>query len=114
MGSSFNDGICTDVLTQWIVSQTTSRHIADMILRAGRGSILTCSDMTSAYKNLPVVCSQRRLQVFRFCGKEFVDLKLVFGDKSACMFYDRFHYCIIEFFVLPVARIPKDLGGQNS
>ena len=93
------------------MTQTTSRDIADMIIRAGRNAILTCSDMSSAYKNLRVILSQRRLQVFRFCGKEFVDLKLIFGDKSACMFYDRFHFLIIAFFVLPKVRMPQIWTG---
>ena len=29
------------------------------------------------------------------------------------MFYDRLHYCIIEFFVLPVARIPRIWVGRT-
>ena len=112
-GMSFNDGISSQVLEQWTVGQTTSRQFADMIARAGKNAILTCSDMKSAYKNLPVSLDQRRLQVFRFCGKEFVDLKLIFGDKSACMFYDRFHSCILSCFVLPELRIPRTWIGRT-
>ena len=112
-GRSFNDGIDPSLLKEWRVKQTTSRDIADMILRTGKDSILSCSDMTSAYKNLPVAIEQRRLQVFRFCGKEFVDLKLIFGDKAACMYYDRFHFCIINYFVLPIVGIPRIWTGQT-
>ena len=112
-GRSFNDGIDKNILREWKVTQTTSRDIADMIIRAGRNAILTCSDMISAYKNLPVTLNQRRLQVFRFCGKEFVDLKLIFGDKSACMFYDRFHFCIVAFLVLPLVRMPQSWTGRT-
>ena len=112
-GRSFNDAVDTGVFKEWNVTQTTSRDIADMILRAGKNAVLTCCDMTSAYKNLPVCLEQRRFQVFRFCGKEFVDLKLIFGDKSACMFYDRFHYSIVEYFVLPRVRIPRIWTGRT-
>ena len=56
---------------------------------------------------------QRRLQVFRFLGKEFIDLRLIFGDKAACMFFDRMHFCIINYFVLPLAPIPRVWIGRT-
>ena len=84
-GASFNDGISKDTLKEWRVVQTTSRQIANMIARAGKGAVLSCSDMQNAYKNLPVCTEQRRLQTFRFLNREFVDLRLIFGDRAACM-----------------------------
>ena len=100
-GLSFNDNIDPEVLDTWHVKQTTACQFADMIMRAGRNAVMSCSDMVSAYKNMPVTKEQRRLQVFEFCGKQFVDLMLIFGDKCACMWYDRFHHCIVWFFVWP-------------
>ena len=78
-GSSFNEGIPDKTLQQWRVFQTTSRQFAEMIARSGKDSVMSCSDMVSAYKNLPVCLQQRRLQVFRLLGREFVDLRIFFG-----------------------------------
>ena len=74
---------------------------------------MSCSDMMSAYKNLPVKISQRRLQVFQFCGRQFVDLRLIFGDKVACLLYDRFHHCVVVHFVLSLAPIPRSWIGRT-
>ena len=112
-GSSFNDGINPESLKEWKVLQTTSKNIAEMIARSGRNALLSCCDMVSAYKALPVCRKQRRLQCFRFLGKDFVDLRMVFGDRKACMFFDKFHYCIIEYFVLPKNPIPRNWVGRT-
>ena len=112
-GLSFNDNLDPDVLKIWKVYQTTTRQFADKVARAGQGSLMSCSDMTNAYKNLPVALHQRRLQVFQFCGKQFVDLCLIFGDKSSCMWYDRFHACIVNFFVHPEVPIPMSWVGRT-
>ena len=77
-GRSFNEGINPVLLHEWKVTQTTSKHFSDMISRSGKNSIMSCSDMVSAYKCLPVCIKQRRLQVFSFPGKEFIDLRLIF------------------------------------
>ena len=112
-GLSFNDGIPVSTLKTWTVKQTTSKEVANMIVRAGRDCILSCSDMVAAYKNIPVKLQQRPLQVFRFCGKDFVDTRLVFGDKAACMWFDRFHHCIIHCFIRPKVPIPMSWVGRT-
>ena len=104
VGLSFNDNIDEEILKTWTVKQTTAKQFADMIVESGQGSLMSCSDMVSAYKNLPVKKEQRRLQVFQFGGKHFVDLKLIFGDRCACMWYDRFHHCVVWFLVWLLGR----------
>ena len=111
-GASFNDGISKESLQEWQVVMTTSQQTSDMIANSGKGSILSCSDMVAAYKCLPVK-EQRRLQVFRLLGREFIDLRLIFGDKRACLLYDRFHHCIITMLVLPEAPIPCSWLGRT-
>ena len=96
-GRSFNDGILDTTLKIWPVRQTTSRQFAEKIARAGRGAVLCCCDLVNAYKCLPVCKKQQRLQAFKFGEKLFVDLRMVFGDQSACMYFDRFHWCIVEY-----------------
>ena len=112
-GRSFNDGICKDYLQEWQVHQTTAAEFAGRLARAGRGAFIACSDMVSAYKCLPVTMKQRRLQCFHLLGKEFMDLRLIFGDKAACMNYDRFHHCILAFLVLPHAPLPHTWFGRT-
>ena len=112
-GASFNDGISKESLQEWQVVMTTSQQTSDMIANSGKGSILSCSDMVAAYKCLPVKKEQRRLQVFRLLGREFIDLRLIFGDKRACLLYDRFHHCIITMLVLPEAPIPCSWLGRT-
>lgn len=77
-----------------------------MVARAGRFSIMAKSDMVAAYKTLAVCIKQRSLQFFKFMGALFLDLRLIFGDRMACMFFDRLHYCIIYFLVRPRAPMP--------
>ena len=112
-GVSFNDVISKQSLQEGKVVQTMAKQISIMIANSGTGAILSCSDMVAAYKCLPVKKEQWRIQVFHLLGKEFVDLRLIFGDKRACMLYDRFHHCIIKSFVLPKAPIPFSWLGRT-
>ena len=105
-GVSFNDGIPPEAMKEWPVIQTTAKQFSRMIADAGRGALFSCSDMVAAYKCLPVKKEQRRFQVFSLLGREFVDLRLIFGDKRACLLFDRFHHCVIQNFVLPLSPIP--------
>ena len=110
---SFNDGIPPEVLAIWSVTQTTAKQFSHKITAAGWSSIMSKSDMVSAYKTMQVCIKQRWLQGFRFCGKLFIDLCLIFGDKAACMMYDRMHFCILAFFVLPNTTIPLKMVGKT-
>ena len=112
-GRAFNDGIPTEVLKTWPVTQTTARQFSEEITRAGRNSFLSKCDMVAAYKTLKVCLEQRKLQGFLFCGKLFIDLCLVFGDKAACMWFDRLHFCIVMFFVIPKTIVPSKAVGQT-
>ena len=112
-GSSFNDGIPEHTMKEWPVDQTTSKQFAEMISRAGRRAVLFCCDLVSAYKCLPVCKEQQRLQVFAFGGKLFVDLRAVFGDRKACMKFDRFHRCIMDQMVIPASPIPRKWVGET-
>ena len=83
-----------------------------MLARAGRSCIMSKSDMVAAYKTIPVCLRQRPLQYFKFMGALFLDLRLIFGDKAACMFFDRMHFCIIQYMVLPRAYLPAAAVGR--
>ena len=50
---------------------------------------------------------------FQLCGKLFIDLCLIFGDQAACMWYDRFHFGILHYFVLPKTTVPASAVGKT-
>jgi len=111
-GQSFNDGIPEEALLEWPVHQTSARAFSDMVAKAGWNSIMSKSDMVAAYKTLPVCMNQRSLQFFSFLGSLFVDLRMIFGDRLACMYFDRLHYCIINFMVRSRVPIPARAVGR--
>ena len=110
-GCSFNDGISEEKKKIWPVHQTTAKEFAVKIMHSGQGSFMACSDLKDAYKMLPVSLQQRNLQAFKLCGALFIDMKLIFGDKLACMYFDRFHHCFLQAFVYPVS--PMHQGSQG-
>ena len=112
-GLSFNDGISEEVLACWSVTQTTAKQFSLKLTMAGWGAAMSKSDMVSAYKTIQVCVKQRWLQGFMFCGKLFIDLCLIFGDRAACMIYDRFHFCILHYLVLPQTSLPARAVGKT-
>ena len=111
-GQSFNDGIPEEALLEWPVHQTSARAFSNMVVNAGWNSVMSKSDMVAAYKTLPVCMKQRSLQFFSFLGALFMDLRMIFGDRLACMFFDRLHYCIIHFMVRDRVPIPARAVGR--
>ena len=111
-GQSFNDGVPEEALLEWPVHQTSARAFSNMVANAGWNSIMSKSDMVAAYKTLPVCKRQRSLQFFSFLGALFMDLRMIFGDRLACMFFDRLHYCIIHFMVRDRVPIPARAVGR--
>ena len=112
-GQSFNDGIPEDRLADWPVKMLTATKFAKMIINAGHGAFMACSDLRDAYKMIPVSLQQRNLQAYQFCGALFIELKLVFGDKLACQFFDKFHHAIIHAFVYPISSFPPVAQGRT-
>ena len=84
----------------------TASKFAQMIMKAGWNTVMSCSDMCDAYKMTPVRLQQRQLQAHKFCSALFIELKLVFGYKMACAYLDRIHDCIIKAFVPPMSGFP--------
>lgn len=112
-GRSFNDGVDKATLKEWPVAMTTSRQFAAMLCNAGKEANMSKSDMVGAYKCLKVTKDQRLLQGFEFCGKVFIDMCMIFGDTSACMNYDRFHFLIVMQMVLPDSLLPARAIGRT-
>ena len=88
-GNSFNEAIIPQKLRK--VSMSTSRHVAKAIHDMGKGAILSKMDHVSAYKLMPVKPSQFYLQGFRWLGKLFIEVRLIFGSISSVPNYDDLH-----------------------
>ena len=112
-GRSFNEGIPVERLGDWPVTQLTAGQFAKKIVSAGRDAFLACSDVKDAYKLIPVTTDQRRLQAYAFCGALFIELKLIFGDRMACQYFDRFHHAILHAFVYPQSSFPPVAQGKT-
>ena len=112
-GQSFNEGIAEERKQDWPVSMTTVSQFAKMVFDAGPDAYIACSDVVDAYKMIPVSKDQRKLQAYHFCGALFIEIKLVFGDKLACQYFDRFHYAILHAFVYPSSYFPPVAQGRT-
>ena len=84
-----------------------------MVVDAGQGAFMACSDLKDTYKMIPVTLEQRKLQAYSFCGALFIELKLIFGDKLACQYFDKFHYAILHAFVYPASQFPPVAQGRT-
>ena len=113
IGQSFNEGISEDKKKDWPVFMTTVPQFAKMVVNAGQGAFIACSDLKDAYKMIPVTLEQRRLQAYSFCGALFIELKLIFGDKLACQYFDKLHYTTLHAFVYPVSPFLPVAQGRT-
>ena len=43
----------------------------------------------------------------------FIELKLIFGDKLVCQYFDKFHYAILHAFVYPVSHFSPVAQGRT-
>ena len=92
---------------------TTVAQFANMVVNARQGAFMACRDLKEAYKMIPFTLEQRKLQVYSFCGALFIELKLIFGDKLVCQYFDKLHYAILHAFVYPVSHFPPVAQGRT-
>ena len=104
---SFNSNVDPSLEATWPLEQVTARQFSYKLLSMGQGAVMGKSDLSQAYKCLPVTMEQRDLQNFVFGGRVFTELRLIFGDKYAPMFFDRFHHVILTAFVALDSKAPR-------
>lgn len=80
LGHSVNDGIDSESCSLQYVKVD---DIVDMIARLGKGALLAKFDIETAYRNVPIHPSDRRLLGMKWRSKFYVDLVLPFGLRSA-------------------------------
>ena len=107
-GSSVNDGI--DAAAFPAVMSSTAKWV-EILNLAGRGCLMTKADWSDAYKHIHVREEDRDLQWFKWLGKYFVELMLVFGTRSSPGIYDRVAKLILDL-VLVVSRFPRTMVCQ--
>ena len=96
---SFNKNVDPTLKTCWPLTQLTAKQFSIMVRSMGKGAWMAKTDLSQAYKCLPVAMEQRKLQRFQFGGRIFEELRMVFGDTYAPMYFDRFHTVILVVFV---------------
>lgn len=111
-GLSFNCNVDKEMEQVWPMTQLTAKKFSWMIKRMGVGALMGKSDLSQAYKCLPVSLEQRALQWFRFGNRMVGELRLVFGDCYAPKYFDRFHHVLLEVFVLIPNKISLAILGK--
>ena len=109
---AFNSNVDITLKELWPLTQLTAKNFSFMIRRMGLNSWMGKSDLSQAYKCIPVTVSQRALQRFRFGNRIFEDLRLVFGDCYAPQYFDRFHHVLLYGFVLSLNKISPAILGK--
>jgi hypothetical protein len=84
-GSSFNDNV--DRYSER-VSMDTARSFSYALLRAGKNARMDKSDVKDAFKNVPARLDELRLQGFKVENRYFVELRMIFGARTALAHYD--------------------------
>ena len=108
-GSSFNEAIDERVVKELPIHVGQLREFIHNMLECGKDAVISKFDMTSAYKFIPISKEQYRLQAIKLCGGVFIDLKLSYGDATACHYYSFFHKLIQDAFVFSTIKTPKNL-----
>ena len=106
VGRSFNDNVDVRLLEK--IEMSSACRFGQSVLRAGRNSVMSKFDMVSAYKNVPCMIKDLRLQGFEFGGRYFVETTQMFGAKTAVANYDTLGNSVLSLAKC-VCRIPKDL-----
>jgi hypothetical protein len=83
---SFNDNIDTFELEK--IKMSSARLVGHTILEAGKNCTIAKTDIVDAYKNVPAKISDLHLQGFKWEGRFFVELRQIFGARSAVQNFD--------------------------
>ena len=108
-GKSFNEAIDDRVVMELPIHVGQLREYIYLLIQCGRNAVMSKFDMTSAYKFILVSKEQYRLQVIMICGGIFIDMKLSYGDATACHYYSFFHKLVQDALVFNTIETPMQL-----
>ena len=101
---SVNEGMEED--KRFLVTMSSTTKFLRALHSAGIGCYMVKLDWVAAYKNLRVMESDVRLQFFKWCGKYFAELCLVFGAISSVGLYDRLAK-VVKHIAIVVSKMDR-------
>jgi len=97
-GRSLNSNV--DPVRVEKVKMCSSRCFSYSVVHAGEGGIMAKMDMMNAYKNVPCIPSEFRLQGFHWLGKYFIETRQIFGAKTAVCNFDVLGKTVLDLTLL--------------
>ena len=85
-GKSLNSAV-EDLLLEK-VKMTSAKEFGDLLLKTGKDSIFSKTDLVAAYKQVPCKVENLRLQGFKWLGKYFIETRQIFGAKTSVTNFD--------------------------
>jgi hypothetical protein len=95
-GSSVNDNIPAHYGT---LDYESFQHALEMVAAAGRNTVLLKKDLKAAFRHIPVSPFDYWLFVFHWNGKDYVDMFLPFGLRTAPRHFNLFAEALHWIFV---------------
>ena len=83
---SFNDNVESDALEK--IKMSSARKFSFAVVKCGKNAIMSKFDMVDANKNIPAPLDDLRLQGFQWLSMFFVELRQIFGAKTAVANFD--------------------------
>jgi hypothetical protein len=108
-GLSFNDNVDRRRVER--VAMDSARSFSYKILRAGKSARLDKTDVKDAFKNIPAKTEERQLQGFMVEDRYFVELRMIFGARTALAHYDILGNTI-EKLAIVESGIPRQFVGR--
>ena len=106
IGFSFNDNVKESALEK--ITMSSAKKFGQSLLKAGKNSTMSKSDMRNAYKIVPCNMKDLRLQGFQWGGRFFVETTQPFGAKTAVSNYDIVGNTV-SVLALSYCSIPRNL-----
>jgi len=97
-GNSLNSNVDSRKVEK--VSMCSARCFSYSVIEAGKDGIMSKMDMLNAYKNIPCVPSEYRLQGFHWLGKYFIETRQIFGAKTAVCNFDVLGNTILQLTLI--------------
>jgi hypothetical protein len=108
-GNSFNDNVDRRRVERVVMD--TARSFSYKILRAGKSARLDKTDVKDAFKNVPAKTEELRLQGFMVENRYFIELRMIFGARTALAHYDILGNTI-EKLAIAESGIPRQFVGR--
>ncbi len=103
-GRSFNDAV--NIWEIENLQMSTPRLFGEAIAKAGKGAIISKTDIQDAYKLIPTPVQEWRYYGFSWLGKFFVDTTTVFGSKIAPASFDPLPETVVNI-TCSIKGVPK-------